>query len=129
MIAWKKWDGNAPSLSLCTCRIGNYFPRHLHSRDAAFPVFLNETAPDPNMLCGAVVAGPYAPGVFGGEEAVDGPVTDGTDVYTDNRDSWREAEPAVDYTGSLMCAVMGYAMQPDGAYSTCTARDPFAGRM
>lgn len=85
--------------------------------------------PDPNVLCGALVSGPYAPAVTGGPDAEDGPVSEGTDVFTDDRRSWRETEPAVDYTGSLVCAMMGYAVQPEGAFTGCDGRDPFTGRV
>lgn len=108
--------------------MGNYYPKHLHSRDAAYPGFMTEN-PDPNMLCGAVVSGPYAPTALNGPDAVDGPVPEGTDEFMDNRRDWRETEPAVDYTGGLICAMMGYAVQPEGAYDGCTARGPFTGRL
>ena len=55
------------------CRVGSHYPKHLHSRDASYPEFRTEE-PDPSLLCGALVSGPYAPGKFGD----DGPVTKGT---------------------------------------------------
>ena len=53
----------------------------------------------------------------------------GTDEYTDDRRLWRESEPAIDYTSSIICSLMGYAALPDDAFSNCTARSPFDGRV
>lgn len=55
---------------------------------------------------------------------------DGTDVYTNMRSNWGESEPALDYTGGLICALMGYAALPDGTFDdpSCDVRTPFTGR-
>jgi len=104
-------------------RIGKHWPTMLHSRDAAFPFFYSETDPDPYPLCGALVSGPYAQ-----TSDDDGPVTSGTDVYTNNRRQWKESEPAIDYTSSLVCTLMSYATMPDSLFEGCPARSPFTGR-
>lgn len=53
-------------------RVGKHYPTHLHSRDASYPEFRTDE-PDPSLLCGALVSGPYAPGKTG----EDGPVVKG----------------------------------------------------
>eukprot|EP00892_Ulva_mutabilis_P000083 jgi/Ulvmu1/10075/UM006_0022.1 len=103
--------------------IGNHYPTMLHSRDAAFPNFYSTSEPDPFPLCGALVSGPYAQ-----TSEEDGPVDTGTDMYTNNRRMWRESEPAIDYTSSLVCTLMAYATMPDSLFQGCTARSPFTGR-
>ena len=108
------------------CRFGSYYPTHVHSRDAAYPHFPNNTQPDGSTLCGALVAGPY------GRTATDpewGPVAAGTDVYANNRNLWREAEPAIDYTSSLVCTMMAYVNTPDTLFADCPARTAFTGRL
>ena len=95
----------------------------LHSRDAAFPHFYSTSDLDPYPLCGALVSGPYAQ-----TSDEDGPVESGTDRYTNNRRMWRESEPAIDYTSSLVCTMMAYANMPDSAFAGCDARSPFTGR-
>lgn len=50
------------------CSFGNHYPDRLHSRDAAYPNFGDNSEKDGNVLCGAMVSGPYAP------EGEDGPV-------------------------------------------------------
>lgn len=61
-----------PRDEVVLCRVGKHYPTRLHSRDASFPEFRTDE-PDPNLLCGALVSGPYAPGK-GGD---DGPVSKG----------------------------------------------------
>jgi hypothetical protein len=57
-------------------------------------------------------------------------VKEGTDIYYNDRTLFKESEPAVDYTASLMCATLGYASLPDEAFDHCNKafRSPFTGR-
>lgn len=43
----------------------------------------------------------------------------GTDAYLDDRRRWRESEPALDTTGGIICALMGYAALPEGSFDSC----------
>lgn len=79
--------------------------------------------PDGNLLCGALVAGPYAHGSSG----VSGRAETGTDLFTNNRDLWFEAEPALDYSASMICALAGYASL-QGPITNCDVRGPLSGR-
>lgn len=64
----------------------------------------------------------------GGNEVKDGPVLEGTDAYLDDRRRWRESEPALDTTGGMICALMGYAALPEGAFDDCPdTRSAFTG--
>lgn len=103
--------------------MGSHYPTRLHSRDAAYPNFDEEYLPDGNLLCGALVAGPYAHGSSG----VDGRAENGTDLFTNNRDLWFEAEPALDYSASMICALAGYASL-QGPIANCAVRTPMTGR-
>jgi hypothetical protein len=105
------------------CSLGQHYPTRLHSRDAAYPNFRDDTKPDGQTLCGAYVSGPFVEGdAFGTVQA-------GTDKYTNDRRVWKESEPAIDYTGSMICAMMGYASLPSGAFDGCdVTRTAFTGR-
>ena len=106
-----------------SCRLGAHYPTRLHSRDAAYPYFDDPVTPDGNLLCGAMVGGPYAHGSSG----VSGRAEEGTDLFTNNRNLWFEAEPAVDYSASIICALAGYASL-EGPISDCAVRTPLTGR-
>lgn len=68
-------------------------------------------------------------GCAGGNEVADGPVPEGTDAYLNDRRRWRESEPALDTTGGMICAMMGYASLPEGAFDSCPdVRTAFTGR-
>lgn len=97
----------------------------MHSRDPAYPNFRQPTVPNAHTLCGAQVTGPYAE-----QTDLSAPVTEGTDVYYNDRTRWKESEPAVDYGASTMCAMLGYAALPDGAFAHCNPyiRNVFTGR-
>jgi Glycosyl hydrolase family 9 len=99
----------------CSCRLGNHFPTHIHSRDAATPNW-GTPNPDGNTFCGAIVSGPCAnPGP--------------TDLFTDDRTKYQEAEAGIDYSGSVICAFGGYADQPSGAFDHCSGvRSPLTAR-
>jgi Glycosyl hydrolase family 9 len=99
------------------CRLGKSFPTHVHDRDAASPNWGTASA-DGSTICGAVVSGAWAL-----------PANTPTDLFTDNRDKYEEAEPAVDYSASVLCAFGGYADVPDGGFDHCTGvRTPQTGR-
>jgi hypothetical protein len=70
---------------------------------------------DANTLCGAQVTGPYAE-----QETKTSPVLEGHDIYYNDRTIWKESEPAVDYTASTLCAVLGYAAMPEGSFAHCS---------
>jgi Glycosyl hydrolase family 9 len=99
-----------------SCRFGKDYPKHIHSRDSAYPVFTTNQAAQTH--CGAVVSGPWtaSPG--------------STDLFTDDRRKYTASEAGVDYSGSVLCALAGYAALPEGALDACTtvARSPFDGR-
>lgn len=80
----------------------------MHSRDAAVPNWRKPNLPDGNTLCGAIVSGPWEP-----------PPAN-TDKFTDDRNKFQEAEAGIDYSGSVLCALGGWAAQPAGAYDHCT---------
>ena len=103
--------------------MGSHYPTRIHSRDAGYPNFVTVAKPDGSTLCGGLVSGPYSR-----DSEDDGPVPVGTDVYTNDRQHWRSSESAVDYSSSIICALMGYAALPDEPSSSCDARTAFAGR-
>jgi hypothetical protein len=85
----------------------------VHSRDIAYPNW-NNGEPDPTTLCGALVSGPFTapPG--------------STDLFTDNRKKFMETVTGVDYSGSIVCALAGYASLPEQSFDHCAGAD--AGR-
>jgi Glycosyl hydrolase family 9 len=88
-------------------RLGSHFPVRTHSRDAAPNANIDSNAGDDvHTFCGGVVAGPYS------KESV-------TDHYPDNRIQFESAEPAVDYSASVLCALGAYASMPAGAFDHC----------
>jgi Glycosyl hydrolase family 9 len=94
-----------------TRRLGNFFPRHIHSRDATEYPFYTE-APDKNTLCGAIVSGPAV-----------------SEAYTDTRSDYTQSEAAIDYTGGVLCAFGAYAAQASGSFDACgDVRSAFTGR-
>lgn len=95
------------------CRLGNFFPTHLHARDAIPGKFYsNPGKADENTLCGAVVSGPAQ-----------------SESYTDTRSDYSQSEPAIDYAAGALCAFGAYAMQPSSALNGCgDVRTPFTGR-
>eukprot|EP00892_Ulva_mutabilis_P000082 jgi/Ulvmu1/10074/UM006_0021.1 len=105
---------------------GSYYPTRIHSRDASYPFFSNTTQLDGATLCGALVSGPYARTQ---QDPEWGPVSAGTDLYRNDRNVWQEAEPAIDYTSSLVCSLMAYATTPDTLFADCPARTAFTGRL
>ena len=70
-----------------------------------------------------MVGGPYAHGSSGET----GRTEEGTDFFTNNRHLWYEAEPAVDYSASIICALAGYASL-QGPITDCAVRTPLTGR-
>jgi hypothetical protein len=101
-------------------RLGKFYPRKPHCRDAAYPNWDNAGTNNAHALCGGVVSGNYiaAP-------------SSGTDLHTDTRANFRENEAAIDYGGSTLCAFAGYAALANGAISNCggiVTRTPFTGR-
>jgi hypothetical protein len=112
-LQWALWMSD---WCLWPCRLGKHYPTHVHSRDSAYPNF-STTQPDANTLCGALVSGAFTkpPG--------------STDVYTDNRGNWYESEAGIDYSGSVICALGGYAAVPVGGFDHCPSmRTPLTGR-
>lgn len=105
------------------CRLGAHFPTKLHSRDAAFPNWGSPAADDGNTMCGAMATGPYL-------GSISNPVLSNSnpDRYLNNRAFWPESEPGIDFTASMVCALMGYAALPENSFSTCNVRTPFTGR-
>eukprot|EP00892_Ulva_mutabilis_P000098 jgi/Ulvmu1/10089/UM006_0036.1 len=101
--------------------IGANYPTKLHSRDASYPSFERSDIEDTGTLCGGIVSGPFA-------APTDGPTDTGTDLYENDRRRWQASETAIDYTSSLVCAVMAYATMPDDMLVGCPARTPFTGR-
>lgn len=108
------------------CRFGSYYPTRIHSRDASYPYFSNITELDGSTLCGALVSGPYARTL---QDPEWGPVSAGTDLYRNDRHIFEEAEPAIDYTSSLVCTMMAYVTTPDVLFADCPARTAFTGRL
>jgi Glycosyl hydrolase family 9 len=100
------------------CRFGQSYPTHVHSRDASYPNW-GTTKPDGNTLCGAMVSGPFTapPG--------------STDLYTDDRSKYEETEAGVDYSGSIICALAGYASLAEHSFDHCSGagRSAFDGRV
>lgn len=85
--------------------------------DAAHPNFYSSDR-DKHTLCGAVVNGPWAePGKS-------------TDFYINDRQNYRESAASLDSAANVLCAFLGYAAQPAGAFDHCTdvKRSPFSGR-
>eukprot|EP00892_Ulva_mutabilis_P000072 jgi/Ulvmu1/10065/UM006_0012.1 len=101
--------------------MGTHFPTKLHSRDVAYPNFRSSDIEDTATLCGAIVSGPYA-------ATANGPVTESTDLYENDRRRWQASETAIDYSSSLVCALMAYAAMPDSLLEGCPARTAFTGR-
>jgi Glycosyl hydrolase family 9 len=92
------------------CRLGDFYPNHIHSRDATgYPFYTDK--PDVNTICGALVSGPAFSGAF-----------------TDTRSDYTQVEPAIDYAAGALCAFGAFASQPAGTFDSCTARSVFAGR-
>ena len=97
-------------------RLGEHFPTRTRSRDAAHSNFRSSVS-DRHTLCGAMVAGPWTePGAI-------------TDTFADDREDFRESAVSIDNSAALMCAIWGYAEQPDGAFGHCedVARAPLTG--
>jgi hypothetical protein len=99
------------------CRLGHDFPSRVRNRDSAESNF-NTSLGDEHTLCGAVVSGPWAtPGQT-------------TDFYINDRQNYRESSATLDAAANVLCAFLGYADQPSGAFAHCTdvERSPFSGR-
>jgi hypothetical protein len=54
-----------------------------------------------------------------------------TDLYTDDRSKYEETEAGVDYSGSIICALAGYASLAEHSFDHCSGagRSPCDGRV